>query len=342
MRLIATLALLGISLSVPAVGQPGPARTRATPAASPAAVEPCDLIGQPLSCSSCPALMAALRLPGAPTGDAGIGPDQVAWSPLYVAFRLDCREAGRVLLARGANPERGGRGGALLTEVAAQRFAIPDARPAASQVAALDWATLLSKPRPFDLDAPIGDGMPSTRTVWATARANGGMPPGTAVVWSRIEALSANFPVLVDGAVRTNVDFPAPDTGLTRPSETAVSRGVEAFFGALDRGGMAEVTSRIQACWAEPRPPALPIVKWRWQMERCAAMDVAASNLDAAMEPKLNGVRVPFFMDDRLGARLSAFEPFVQSGLNPASYLPALRRSVLAWMSIQNAIRVKE
>ena len=337
MRLLAALALLGLSLSGPTFGQSAPNRVRA----SPAPVEPCDLTGQPASCSSCPALIAALRLPGAPSGDAGIGPDQIAWSPLYIAFRLDCREAGRVLLARGANPERGGKDGALLTEVASQHYVNPAGSPAASQAAALEWVALLAKPRPFDLDAPIGDGMPSTRTTWATTRATGGLPPGSAVVWSRIEVLSANFPVLVDGAERTNVDFPAPDTGLTRPSETAVSRGVEAFLGAYERGGMIEATSRVQSCWAEPRPPTLPAMKWRWQLERCAAMDIAASSLDAAMAPKLNGVRIPYFMDDQVGARLSAFEPFVQSGLKPASYLPALRRSVLAWMSIQYAIRTR-
>ena len=330
------LIVLMLAVAGPALGQPA---SRGRPQAPP--VEPCDLVGQPAACSSCPALLAALRLPGAPTGDAGVGADQVAWSPLFVAFRLDCREAGRLLVSRGANPERGGKDGALLAEVAAQHFAVPDNRPAASQAAALEWATLLAKPRPFDLDAPIGDGMPSTRAAWATARAGGGLPPGSAVVWSRIEALSAAFPVLVDGAERTSVDFPAADTGLTRPSETAVSRGVEAFLGAYERGGMIEVTSRVQACWAEPRPQALPVVKWRWQLERCAAMDMAASTLDAAMAPKLNGVRLPFFMDDQLGARLTAFEPFVQSGLKPASYLPALRRSVLAWMSVQYAIRTK-
>ena len=341
MRLNPAFLILGLSLSGPVLAQLPPSRARAAPAAPSMPVEPCDLVGEASACSSCPGLLAALRLPGAPTGDTGLGPDQIAWSPLYVAFRLDCREAGRLLLSRDANPERGGKDGALLTEVAAHRFAVPDARPAASQAAALEWTTLLSKPRPFDLDAPIGDGMPSTRTAWAALRAGGGLPPGTSVVWSRIEALSANFPVLVDGAERTNVDFPAPDTGLTRPSETAISRGVEAFLGAYERGGMTEATSRVQACWAEPRPPTLPVVKWRWKLERCAAMDVAASRLDAAMAPKLNGMRWPFFMDDQVGARLKAFEPFVQSGLKPASYLPALRRSVLAWMSIQYAIRLK-
>lgn len=340
MKRLASLLALGLVLAAPALAQPGPARNR-TPSPSPAPVEPCDLAGQASACSSCPGLLAALRLPGAPTGDLGLGPDQIAWSPLFVAFRLDCREAGRLLLGRGANPERGGRDGALLAEVAAQRFAVQDIRPAVSQAAALEWATLLSKPRPFDLDALIGDGMPSTRAAWAAARAAGTLPPGSAVIWSRIEALSAAFPVLVDGAERTNVDFPAPDTGLTRPSETAMSRGVEAFFGAYERGGMAEATTRVQACWSSPQAPGLPMVKRRWELERCAAMDVAASSLDAAMAPKLNGVRLPFFLDDQVADRLNALNPFVQSGLKPAAYLPALKRSVLAWMSIQYAIRSK-
>lgn len=340
MKLSSAVLVFGLMLTGPALGQPSPARERSQ-APPPQPVEPCDLVGQPSGCSFCPGLLAALRLPGAPTTDTGLSADQIAWSPLYVAFRLDCREAGRLLVARGANPERGGKDGALLVEVATQRFARPDTRAAASQAAALDWATLLSKPRPFDLDAPIGDGMPSTRAAWAVARSDGGLSPGAAVIWSRIEALSANFPVLVDGAERTNVDFPAPDTGLTRPSETAVSRGVEAFLGAYERGGMTEASSRVLACWAEPRAPYLPIEKWRWQSERCAAMDIAASILDTAVTTKLGTSRMPYFADDQVGGRLLALQPFVQTGLKPASYLPALRRSVLAWLSIQFAIRTK-
>ena len=335
-RLLGLLAL-GLVLAAPALAQPAPSRSRTPPPLVP--VEPCDLSGQASACSSCPSLLAALLLPDATTNDLGLDQDQIAWSPLFVAFRLDCREAGRLLLGRGANPERGGKNGALLAEVAAQHFAVQDVRPAVTQAAALEWATLLSKPRAFDLDAPIGDGLLSTRAAWATARAAATLPPGSAVVWSRIESLSAAFPVLVDGAERTSVDFPAPDTGLTRPYETAVSRGVEAFLGAYERGGMIEATSRVQACWGASQAPGSPMVKRRWELERCAAMDVAASSLDAAMAPKLGGPRLPFFLDDQVADRLSALNPFVQSGLRPAIYARALKRSVQAWMSIQYAIR---
>lgn len=338
----ALIALIGLLAAGGAVAQPAPNRGRTPVATAPATVEPCDLLGQPAACSSCPALMSALRLPGAPTGDQGLDAEQVGWSPLYVAFRLDCRDAGKLLVARGANPERGGRGGALLAEVAAQHFVTPDRRPATMQAAALEWVTLLSKPRPFDLDAPIGDDMPSTRATWDVTRASGTLPPGSAVVWSRIDALSANFPVLVDGAERTNVDYPAPDTGYTRPSETAVSRGVEVLLGAMDRGGLIEATNRVQACWAEPRSPTLPAAKWRWQLERCAAMDVAASTLDAGVSNKLNMPRAAFFKDEQVGSRLDALAPFVQSGLKPGQYLPALKRSVVTWLMIQMAINRKE
>ena len=163
--------------------------------------------------------------------------------------RSNCQDAGRLLVARGANPERGGKGGALLAEVASLHVAVSDPRPSAQQNAALEWVGLLAKPRPFDLDAPIGgDGMPSTRATWAAVQA-AGTPPGSSAVWSRVEALSASFPVLVDGGERVDVDYPAPDTGLTRPSETAVSRGVEAVLATLDRGGIQGVAARVQACW---------------------------------------------------------------------------------------------
>ena len=337
----AVAAALGLLLATPVLAQPAPSRGRPPVASQAAPVEPCDLLGQPAACTSCPALMAALRLPGAPTGDGGPGPDGVAWSPLYVAFRLDCRDAGRLLVSRGANPERGGSGGALLAEVASQGFAVQGMRPAASQAAALEWATLLSKPRPFDLDAPIGDGMSDTRTAWMVARAVGGLPPGSSVVWSRVEALSAAFPALVDGAERTDVDHPAPDTGLTRPSETAVSRGVEAFFATLAHGGMMEATTTVQACWGEPRVQGMPPVKWRWHLERCAAMDLSASDLDSAMSTQLNIAPMPFFTSAQVGDRLLASGLFATEGLRTEPYFKALQRSVETWMSIQYAIRAK-
>jgi hypothetical protein len=334
----AALAVTGLLWCGPVLAQPSPQRNRVPSTLS---AEPCDLLGQPGACTACPGLMAALRLPGAPTGDNGPGPDGIAWSPLYVAFRLNCPEAGRLLLARGANPERGGKAGALLAEVAAQHFTAIDQRSAAVQSFALEWVSLLSKPRPFDLDAPIGDGMPSTRVSWSIAQAAGPLQSGASVVWSRIEALSANFPVLVNGGERVNVDYPAPDTGLTRPSETAVSRGVEAMLATLDHTGMVGVTNRVQACWAEVRPAGMLQAKWRWHVDNCAAMDVAAAGLDAVVAPKLGGARQDYFLDEQLLPRLAVFNGFQRDGLQPAQYLRALRRSVDAWMPIQYAIRSK-
>ncbi len=320
------------------MGQTGPQKGRA-PAFPPA--DPCDLSSQPGACGSCPSLLAALRLPGAPTGDTGLDTDGIAWSPLYVAFRLNCPDAGRMLVSRGANPERGGKSGALLTEVAAQRFLAPSQRPAAAQAAALEWVGLLSKPRPFDLDAPISDGMLSTRTAWASVLAAGALPPGSAVIWSRIESLSANFPVLVEGAERVNVDFPAPDTGFTRPSETAVSRGVDAMLVAYERGGMLEVTSRVQACWTTLRPPALATVKWRWHLDNCASMDVGAQMLDIAATANIGMTRTDFFLDEQVSQRLNSLNQLRGDGLQLIPYIRSLRRSVAAWLPIQYAIRKK-
>jgi hypothetical protein len=334
----APLIAIGLIVSGAALGQVVPQKGR-PPEAPPA--EPCDLSGQPGACSSCPSLLAALRLPGAPTGDNGTGADGIAWSPLYVAFRLNCPDAGRILLSRGTNPERGGKNGALLTEIATQHFAAVDQRPAVVQTAALEWVGLLSRSRPFDLDVPIGDGMPSTRTTWAAILSAGSLPPGSAVVWSRIVALSANFPVLAEGGERVNVDFPAPDTGITRPSETAVSRGVDAMLAAYERGGISEVTSRVQACWATPRPPALTAVKWRWHLDNCASMDVAAEMLDTSATASLGVSRTDFFLDEQVSQRVSALNQLQGDGLQPSPYVRSLRRSVAAWLPIQYAIRKK-
>ena len=323
-----------------AVGAAQPASQRGRQAPAPVA-EPCDLIGQPGACTSCPSLLAALRLPGAPVSDNGLAAESVAWSPLFVAFRLDCRDAGRLLIARGANPERGGKSGALLVEIAAQHFVSPYQQPATTQAAAAEWIALLAKPRPFDLDAPISDGWPSTRAAWAATGVPQGTAAGSALLWSRIEALSANYPVLVEGTERVSVDLPAPDTGLTRPSETATSRGVQALLAAYDKGGMAGASIRVETCWAEQRAAGLPQAKWRWHLDNCAAMDVAAAEIDAGVASQLNMPRVPFFTDDRVMARLSAFEAFRTDGLAFAPYINALKRSVGVWMPIQFAIRTK-
>ncbi len=100
--------------------------------------------------------MAALRLPGAPTGDTGLDADGIVWSPLYVAFRYDCQEAGRFLVARGANPERGGRNGALLAEVASLHVTPSDNRQAVQQVAALEWVGCSPNPGLSTLMHPSG------------------------------------------------------------------------------------------------------------------------------------------------------------------------------------------
>jgi hypothetical protein len=331
----AILILLALLSAGAACAQPPTSRR---PSAPPAA-EPCDLQAQPAACSACPSLLAALRQPGPPPPGPTAG--GIVWSPLFVAFRLNCQDAGRLLISRGVNPQLGGADGALLLEVAAQHFATADPRPGAPQVHAIEWVDLLAKPRPFDLDG-ADPGLPTARTEWDALRNQGLLPPGASAVWSRILAASAAYPVLPAGAERISADRPAPDTGITRPSETAVSRGVEAMLASLDHGGMAELTARVQACWAEPRPAALPQPKWRWHIENCAAMDMAAALLDTAMAPELGAPRQDFFMDGPLYARLAALEQLRDDGLQPLPYLRALQRSVKGWLPIQIAIRSKD
>ena len=333
-KIIAVLALVivGTAPKVHAAGQ-----RQAAPAAKPA-VEPCNLGGQPSVCGSCPALMAALLLPGAPSGDSGLDADAIAWSPLYVAFRLNCLDAGQLLVNRGANPERGGRQGALLAEISAQHFAVPNSRPELDQAAALRWVSMLAKVRPFDLDAPIGDGMQSTRASWAEWLSAGALPPGSPVIWSRIESLSANFPVLVDGAEWTNVDRPNSGTGITRPSETAVSRGVEAMTTTLGKTGMIGVTSLVSECWSTPRATAWNDDRWRWHLERCAAMDISASRMDKAVSAQLNSPRVEYFKDDGLNERIQMLTRNRENSAAMPQYLKEFGRSIDWWTLISMAL----
>lgn len=327
------LAFITLVIAAGTVSAEAAAPRRAAPAPGPA-VEPCDLVGHPDACSSCPALMAALRLPGAPTGDSGLDSNAIAWSPLYVAFRLNCPDAGQLLINRGANPERGGRQGTLLAEVAAQHFAVANPRPEQDQASALRWVALLGRVRPFDLDAVIGDGMPSTRSSWAEWTSAGALPPGSPVIWSRIESLSANFPVLVDGGEWTDVDHPAPDTGITRPSETAISRGVEAMANSLHKDGMIGVTGIVSQCWSTPRAPSWNNERWRWHLERCAAMDVAANRMDKAASARLNTPRLEFFLDEAVIGRLQALVQNRQGTADIPAYIKALDRSVITWLPI--------
>ena len=331
--MLRSLAFAIMVATTAAVSADAAAPRRATASSTPP-VEPCDLVGHPDNCSSCPSLMAGLRLPGAPTGDSGLDANAIAWSPLYVAFRLNCLDAGQLLISRGANPERGGRQGTLLAEIAAQHFAVANPRPEQDQASALRWVALLAKVRPFDLDALIGDGMPNTRSSWTEWTSAGALPPGSTVIWSKIEALSANFPVLVEGGEWSDVDHPAPDTGITRPSETAMSRGVEAMANSLQKDGMIGVTGIVSQCWSTPRAPSWNNERWRWHLERCAAMDVAANIMDKAVSSRLNAPRVEFFLDDAVINRLQALAQNRQGTADIPSYMKALDRSVNTWLPI--------
>lgn len=332
--------------------QPSP-RSRQSAATAPAATvptAPCDLAQAPQECAACPGLAAAVQQTDDPAA-LGRGPAVagVLWTPLYVAFRLDCPDVGRVLVERGADPQRGGRDGVLLVEVALMRFARRDPGPPGRRSRAMDWLGLLSRPGPFDLDR-VQDGGPSARTAWLRARAErpagGAAPPeaapsDAASVWSRVLALSAAHPVLMPGAERVGPDRPAPDAGLTRPSETAMSHGAEQMFAAYERGGMFEVATRVQNCYLEPGLLELPPARRRWALDACAAMDAAAVAFDTVASRDAGWPRNPSLTDEAFERRTAVFERFVPDGLVLASYRRALRRGAAVWLGINAAMRTR-
>lgn len=61
----------------------------------------------------------------------------------------------------------------------------------------------------------------------------------------------------------TSPDLPAPDTGITRPNETAVSRGVEIMVATHRESGTFGLSARIQECYEERRPPTMTRVALR-------------------------------------------------------------------------------
>lgn len=322
--------------------QPSP-RSR-QPAAAPLAA-PCDLAHAPQGCAACPDLAAAVQRTSDPAA-LGRGPTEagVLWTPLYVAFRLDCPAVGRALVERGADPHLGGRDGVLLVEVALMRFARPSPRPPERRSRAMQWVDLLARPGPFDLDR-ARDGGASARTVWqrvqAEPPAGDPAPAGAAAVWSRVLASSAAYPVLMDGAERVSPDHPAPDAGATRPSETAMAHGAEQMFAAYERGGMAEVAARVQSCYVEPHLLEVPRARWHQALDVCAALDAAAVAFDKVASRNVGRPRSPTLTDEAFERRTAALERFAQDGPALASYRRAVRRGAAVWLGINAALRTK-
>ena len=297
-------------------------------AARPAA---CDLGGAPEACSSCPGLVAAL--PSIPAEKLSSGPvtDGVLWTPLYVAQRLHCLDAGMTLLRRGADPYVGGRDGALVVEVARSAAADASSQPRnVRRARAMDWLHRLGR-FPLDVDGQLPGGS-SNRTIWTSASV---VDPDARDIWSYALTLSAAQPVMIDGGLSGSPDMPSADTGMTRPSETAVARGVELFDAIFQRAGMAGLTARLQDCWSERRLPNLSRAQVRWSYEACAALDIASKGMhDAFLKefPKAEGLS--YFQSYAEEERLQAFRQFAAEGLIPSVHRRAMTRSVVTWMQI--------
>lgn len=330
-RLAALLALLALLVAP----QPGltqaPQPRRAAPIS--ATVTPCDLRGDPQSCSACAALAAAVReeIPASPPRMGG-----VFWTPFYIAFRLDCRDVGRTLLSRGADPLHGGRNGALLPEIAAMRFADTSLPLGMRQTRASEWVNLIARSRPYDVDQPLEDGL-SSRQGWehtTPSLTNPAELNAASAIWARIVAQGSTSPVLVPGGERISPDFPAAETGATRPSETAVSRGVERMLTTFRSSGMAGVSAQVQRCYGQRWSPETVRHVVRWNLEICAAMDLAASDWDGAAASEMRFPRTPMFLPDEVEARIAVMRQFASAGLNYAAWRENLRRTVPAWIVI--------
>jgi TonB family protein len=194
----------------------------------------------------------------------------------------------------------------------------------------MDWLHRLGR-YGLDLDAPLPGGG-TNRTAWAAAPIADG---DARDIWAYAAGLSASQPVLPSGVQSGNPDLPSPDTGVTRPSETAVARGVEAFDQAFRAGGMAAVIARIDNCWAERRAVSLTRQQVRWSYETCASLDLAASSLQrAAMREMPSLPRLDFLEPYAQDLRLQAFNQFASDGLVPAVHRRAMARSVGEWLGI--------
>lgn len=304
---------------------------RFTTAARPALIAACDLDGAPAQCGSCAGLTAAV--PSIPADRVSSGPtiDGVLWTPLYVAERLQCLDAGLSLLRRGANPNFGGRDGALLAEVA--RSAVAEAAGAtrvAKRMRVMDWLHRLGR-YALDVDAQLPGGG-TNRVVWSGANIT---DSDAQDMWSYALTLSATQPVLPDGGQPGSPDLPSPDTGVTRPSETAVARGVGLFDTVYRATGMFGVSARLQDCWAERRPPALTRQQLRWSYEVCAAMDLTASSMqEAALRRFPSLPPMAYFEAVRQDQRLQVFRQFAAEGLVPSAHRNAMARSMDAWLVV--------
>ncbi|MFC7737512.1 TonB family protein [Roseomonas sp. GCM10028921] len=324
MRAGALALAFGTSLLFANLAHAQPQRGKARPAA-------CDLSGAPDACGSCPSLAASLPLVSADRLSSGPMIDDVLWTPLYVAQRLNCLDVGLTLLRRGADPNLGGRDSALIVEVA--RSAGTDG-PGQTRIArrsrAMDWLHRLGR-YALDVDARLPNGS-TNRAAWTSA---GISDPDAKDVWSYAGGLSAAQPALAHGAQPGNPDLPAADIGVTRPSETAVARGVELFDLVFRESGMSGVTARLQGCWGERRRPELTRMQVRWSYEACGALDLASSSIhDAFLKQMPQAQPLDYFRAYNQEQRLQLFRQFAAEGLVPAAHRQAMARSMEIWLEI--------
>jgi hypothetical protein len=284
--------------------------------------EACSL-DDPIHCSSCRALAATVaKLQGGKDLSAGKDIDGALWTPLFTAYFLNCQDVGRTLVKRGADVTVGGRGGAMLAEVATQRAMNPDPKNYTTNTA---WAGILEGGL-IDLDARQVGG-PSNREVWAT-------PPVDSrqrytEIWSRFERRSITTPMPPDAAEFDN-DFPTPATGKTRPGEAAVSKGVEKFTKIYPRSGMAGLSVEIAGCYKW----ALQIAKLagrRVALEHCAALDIVARSFDLAFTSKMNLPPTEFFEATTFERRINQIRDQAFEGMVWPVYRRNLEGSAMLW-----------
>jgi hypothetical protein len=228
-------------------------------------------LGDPDHCASCSALGSSVAK--IETGNAlsqGKKVGEVLWTPLFMAYYMNCQNVGRTLVQRGASVNVGGHSGALLAEIASQRALNPDPDNAATNRI---WAAIVQAGI-VDVDA-AAPGEPTNRQVWRMLQ-NGSRKTYLGI-WADFEKRSIATTVAPDD-LEVDPDFPTNDTGITEPAESPVSKGAETFSRVYRKNGMIGVQAEIVGCYKWAKQIAKQSGR-RIAFESCAALDISGRNI---------------------------------------------------------------
>ncbi len=149
-------------------------------------------------------------------------------------------------------------------------------------------------------------------------------------IWTRFERSSVPSPLQPDSD-EFDPDSPSSAIGKTRPTEHAVSKGVEKFDKTYQRSGMAGVSAELAGCYRWALQIAKPTGR-RVALEHCAAMDIVAHYVDAAFTSKMNLPPTEYFEAAKLEARLNQIRDQRFEGMVFPVYRRNLETSTMVWL----------